>query len=603
MMLVKPRWRRLQYLVSSLIIGSFGSNAASADFIVNHPYKESIEFIDVEMGMLKHYQINPQRKCFGSKNERDMCSPLIEKSDGFDTQGPPESYRRRRSVNDTETNEENGGSTDQTDTQVTTISPTTERMPTEASTTAAPRVVPTQTQLTYAAQHCQGGSFHTTVIVSPEEDLWSLAHSYIDQRGSNFNSNYRVSFADSEGSNSEVGDPWEFDGTNRKGVLFLLPAGSSYSTTTYLDYFDDRGSDYSAPRVGLCALSGEDQENAQLNLIGASCGSLGLGDCARGRGFQTPPLRIQFAQVEMYRVRINGDQVDASKWGIRVSAYGKLILDDVRYTRTQDADKGLITLWAGHLGINRGHYRLNSSRDTALMSLNGRAKITHSNMVLDPSVYAFVSDSVDLDVSHTRFQSNAAADRTYKPVLFYSTYEGGGTQCTRQWIETCQASSEPWRIWPNYVDTCDGYLRKCLEGGELHELRFNNNTFTGHWSAMLAAYLPNGETAPNWFTDTFLLNFTNDSEGNINQGTIGRCAIDGATIFNGNMLINNQPCLPPYLPAITDPQNDQTTSQREIEYSQVHHSTLKNADEESGAATTMATYIVLAVFTVLGLAL
>ena len=316
MMFTKSRWLKIEYLLAGLLMGAAGSNAAvTEEDFVNPRLKEIINFFDFEANEIKRFQLNIKKNCLNSSKEKMLCPPMIEIPDitgGERLQGGSHIFRRSVNGNDTDTDEGPPAATPTTVTEVTT------------STTAAPRPEPTQEQLSYAGQHCQGGSYYTTVLVSPDEALWTTVREYIHRtRGSHFNPNHRVSFA-------EAGEPWEFDSTNRKGVLFLLPAGSSYTTTTALDYFDDRLGDerssdnnFSAPRLGLCALSAEGQEKARLDLNGAGCGSLGLGDCSERRGFQTPPLRIQLAQVEMYGVHINGDQVDSSKWGIRVSWFGK----------------------------------------------------------------------------------------------------------------------------------------------------------------------------------------------------------------------------------------------------------------------------------------
>ena len=279
----------------------------------------------------------------------------------------------------------------------------------------------------------------------------------------------------------------------------------------------------------------------------------------------------------------------------------KLILDNVRYTRNQAAGQnGLITLWSGYLGINQGYYRFNSSAGAAsLLSLNGRAKITNSNLAVDNSVYAFVSDSVNLDVSNTTIASNAASDRTYKPVLFYSTYEGGGSRCTREGITLCQTTDEPWRTWPNGIETCDTYLRSCVgENSENHNLRFRNNTFTGHWSKLLSAYLPYGETAPDWFTSTFLMSFSADSNGNTSQGTVGQCAIDGAAEFQGNMQVNGMNCLPRYEPTTESATTVAPMTRPGYRPYSIYQATIKDGGADSGSIAVTAGIIIpiLAVF-------
>ena len=90
-----------------------------------------------------------------------------------------------------------------------------------------------KSDIEYANTNCKGNSYATEVTVGSNDDLWQIVRSYIDQNGEHYSADYWLTFK----TKNELDYPWSSTDGSKKGVLFILPQGVSYTTKENLDYF------------------------------------------------------------------------------------------------------------------------------------------------------------------------------------------------------------------------------------------------------------------------------------------------------------------------------------------------------------------------------
>ncbi len=369
----------------------------------------------------------------------------------------------------------------------------------------------------YINEQCAGDSYVTQVTVGENDDLWQIVKSYIDQNGEHYSPDYWLTL-DTE---KKLYYPWISSFGSKKGVLFILPQGASYTTTQNLDYFvwdDPHAGHRIAPRFGICSVnSNKDAASATLKLVGKAV----TGTTFDGQKIYAPPLKIAQAQVELYGVNINADEVDSDFSAARLTYQGKLLLHGVDFSRHDENinynNIGLVDNYGSYVSVMHSELTQYTNTGTMIVTLGGIDRCGGSSTVnVAEDVYPFTGYSSEIRLLTCHFNSQATASSTKKPVFFYDNYdeENSYDELIARY-RYCKHSSKPDNEYPpdgGYV--CSEELKN--DNGEASTFKLMDNTFTGYWKHIFRARWSSFPVTPN-------NNFATDSDRN-KLGGVDSCS-------------------------------------------------------------------------------
>ncbi len=352
-----------------------------------------------------------------------------------------------------------------------------------------------QSEVDYANQYCDGSSYVKSVSLSSDDELWTEVRQYVDPDGIYYNPDFWLTMKTKDEINNPW--PWKSDDDNKRGILFILPQGASYSGLQNLEYFKrDADKNRITPRIGLCSYNlGVNKQNAKLNLIGKQY--IGRTD-STGKKYYEAPLRISQAQVEIYGVDIDADQVAPNNSAIKLENNAKLLLNHVNFYRNnntlQSETIGLVTNYGSYISFMNSALTQKSNSgvmfhsEDSLHSGRSNTRCGDGSIVtVSENVYPFYSKSSELISEGCRYNSLASGDFTVKPTFFDDFYDVSAS--IKEMVSTyryCINSKNPDHDYPPSGDAvCSETLKSYKK--EANNIVLNDNIFSGYWKQIFRA--------------------------------------------------------------------------------------------------------------------
>ena len=438
------------------------------------------------------------------------------------------------------------------------------------------RAQPTSRQLEYAKNHCSAESYARVVLVDTTEDLWAVVEEFSDTYSSD--TWMQLDYTGQEWS-------WDKNPDHALGVLYLLPANAQYNThavVLYYDYWSESLRKIITPRIGLCSLSSEQPATLVNSGRGISKHQdEGFGLAPDG-GIYVGALYIAQAQVEMYDVSIEGNQVDTRTSVIELHRGGKLFANNLTVSRTEGENlvnhAGLIlALSLSKVRLHNASLSQTTTNGTLLYSDYSEVQLVSSNISAADTSYPMVTWSSDITLDDNELSAYSTGNDSPIALSSYDTEEAEEIKdyCLKPKIKECQSNPEGNIIVDGIFTHCSSYLDYCVN----NRITMKNNRFLGSWETIL------------WvLQDTY----SEDSRGN-SKSTFNPCAtedsgsLEGDPVFDliGGCIASSQP-----EPATQiDDRNQTSTEDSNPLYSELG----KPADETptSSATIQLLSYIVM----------
>ncbi|WP_062270276.1 hypothetical protein [Endozoicomonas arenosclerae] len=377
------------------------------------------------------------------------------------------------------------------------------------------RMQPTSQQLAYARRNCSADSYASIVLVDTSEDLWSVVET--------FSGSYSMETWMRLDHTGEIWS-WDQDPDNALGVLYLLPASTRYSThaiTLYYDYWSEQLRKITAPRIGLCSLSSEQPATLVNSGRGVSRhNDEGFG-LAPGGGVYVGALYIAEAQMEMYDINIEGNQVDHRTSVIELHRGGKLLANNLTITRSEGDDlenhAGLIlALSLSTVRLQNATLSQTTQNGTLLYSQYSEMYVNSSNITAADSSYPLVTWSSDVTLDNNQLSAFSTSDESPIAMLSYDSDEADEIReyCVRSKVQECRDNPDGEVYVDGFYTPCDSYLDYCTN----NRVIMKNNRFLGNWENIL------------WVLQDI---YSEDSRGN-SKSTFNPCAKEGSSSLEGD---------------------------------------------------------------------
>ena len=288
-----------------------------------------------------------------------------------------------------------------------------------------------------------------------------------------------------------------------------------------------------APRFGLCGLNiVKDATPAILKLVGKSY----TGTTFDGERNYASPLNISQAQIEIYGVNINANEVNPNYSAVTLMYHGKFLLDKVDFSRhvegNNDNSIPLVENEGSYISFMHSILTLYSNTGSVIDTQEGTDRCGGKSTVnVSEGVYPFTGYSSEIGILTCQFNSIATESSAKKPIFFYDYYdeESDLDELISQ-FRYCKHSKNPEDDIPHdgsYL--CSQVLENAKSDANSFELM--DNKFTGYWKNIFRVRWSSFPVTPN-------NSFAIDSDGN-KLGGVESCSdtdsfsIDNNVYFDG----------------------------------------------------------------------
>ncbi len=334
----------------------------------------------------------------------------------------------------------------------------------------------------FVKQSCNADTFSNVIVVSGFEPLWTVVDKFIKKDGEAYSPDYWVTFEKGNTVANRYLTPWESKNGEKKGLLVYI-ASPEIVDQHSLDYFTSyQNEDLTGPRLGLCGSISADKPRSSLQLTG---GSAIPNDSSNNPESRHASLYISMAQIELYNLKINADNVDADASAIGLGNAGKLLLENVTFSRedtnVMDTDVGLILNNDSYVSIKDSLLKQQATEGTLVNTFGGFVNCDGSELSGGEGVGTFVGSSNQMTLSGCHFNSSAPENAVLMPTFFYDNFdESNNEDCSITDYTYCKNSADPTQDFPPSGDSvCSQLIPMC--DAKANKFIIRDNIFSGSW--------------------------------------------------------------------------------------------------------------------------
>ncbi|MBE8168211.1 MAG: hypothetical protein HAW66_07575 [Shewanella sp.] len=400
---------------------------------------------------------------------------------------------------------------------------------------------------------CPSDTFAKVIVLANGDEFYSIIDKFIKKDGEYFSPDYWVNFEKGTSYIDKYTKQWIPKEGEKKGILFFLLPGQYHVLNEVLDYFVSFADNpLTGPRLGICTLDqgqdqsictldqGQDQKLlAELRLVGTNST---LDSAPSNSESLKPPLYISMAQVELYNININANDVDPNVSAIELKNGGKLLLNNVTFTREGKSIKknlaGLVDSNGSYLGMTNSVLKQETDVGVMVNSHQGVLDCKNSDLSVNPDVPMFIGATNKITLSACHFNSLAQPDASAKPIFFYDDFadDSANEDCGFKNYDYCKRSPDPSNDLPPIGrEVCSQLISIC--DSKANQFTMNDNLFTGNWNSIFHS---------SWssFVEQSNNKFASDAHGN-KLGRYFFCATPDSFSVHGTLYFDDHICVKP----------------------------------------------------------